>query len=204
MAKKLYKSKAWRSSRSGQMSFGELAAGNSLQWCFRNSNTASFGGDLQKGQRKTARPISTKSPMHIVIKARSAIFVKALAKHTLAKHKAELHTRAKRHGVKLYGYQFNGNHVHLVAKFLRRHLYVAFIRDLTGTFARTATLASETTGVRHAKGVFIARPFTRIVKWGRDFKNMTEYLFLNSIEAKLGVDREAAKEVALTLAWGSG
>jgi REP element-mobilizing transposase RayT len=149
-----------------------------MKFKWNQLNPTAFGGDLQKGKRKTKRPLSTKKPMHVVIKSAGLVFAVRTWRHREALQKASI-----KYGVKVYGSVFNGNHVHMVVMFSAREHYVAFVRDLTSAFARIVDRV----------GVFLQRPFTRIVDWGRDFRNMASYLELNRIEATLNVDRATAR-----------
>lgn len=151
---------------------------------FSNQSSA-YGGSILVGKRKLARPISTKRPMHIVIKASSPIFLKHLRKHQNL-----LQRFSKRFQIKIYGSVFNGNHVHLVLGIYNRKQYKEFIRALTGGMAQVAQKSK----------LFLSRPFTRFISWGKDFKNIRSYLHLNELEAD-GINRKNGR--VLTSIWAT-
>jgi len=47
---------------------------------------------------------------------------------------------------------------------------------------------------RDLKKIFYLRPFTRIIEWGRDFKNAFSYLTLNQLEGLGLVNRKTEKK----------
>ena len=55
-----------------------------------------------------------------------------------------------------------------------------FIRTLTSLLV---SLLSKLKG-KSLKGLFDLRPFTRILSWGRDFRNVIHYHELNDMEAR--------------------
>ncbi len=84
-------------------------------------------------------------------------------------------------GVKVYRFANSGNHLHLVILPRSRPAFQAFIRAVSGLIARI-TLKVErgrALGIRF----WDARPFTRILAWGRDFRRTSDYLLRNTLEA---------------------
>lgn len=130
--------------------------------------TLNHGGTIGVGRRKTARPLSPKCPIHLELKTRVPIFRK-----NLKQYKNELQRLSKKFQIKIYGVSFNFNHVHVVIQIPSREHYVQFIRALT---SKIALIAGQTK-------LFENPPFTRLVKWGRDFKNLMNYLMLNDLES---------------------
>ncbi len=126
-----------------------------------------FGGSLLKGQRKTARILNSRKPMHFVLKTKNAF---SLFKNK-NKLQAVLRKQAKTFGVKIYSESIQCDHWHLCLKITHRRLYRGFIRSLTGIIARQL-----------GKGLWGLCPYSRIVEWGRDFLNVTDYLLLNHCE----------------------
>ena len=61
-----------------------------------------------------------------------------------------------------------------------REAYKAFIRTLTAAMVRAI---SKYAG-KALKGIFDLRPYTRILEWGRDYRNVMEYHDLNDLEAR--------------------
>jgi len=143
-----------------------------------------FGGELLVGKRKTARPLSTKEPIELVLKsAGNNVFspgdrrIENLFRRQASKYK-----------IKLYRVSLVWNHVHLLIKISDRDDYKAFIRTVTAELVR---LISRIRNV-DLTGLFNLRPFTKIISWGREFRNMHEYHDLNEMEA-FGLARRKEK-----------
>lgn len=137
----------------------------------------SFGGSLLRGKRKRARPISTKRPMHMVLKSSFAVGGLSFLVHRSALERV-LSSCARRWGVRLMDHQWNSNHVHLIIRVSSRTLYRRWIRDLT---ASLVLLLARKTGFP-LKRFFDHRPFTRVLNWGKDLRNAIDYLELNEME----------------------
>lgn len=137
------------------------------QLSFIKKPSAEYGGSLLKGRRKTERTLNSRKPMHLVLKTQSAVTL-FKRKHTL---QAVLRKQAKNFGVKIYSESIQTDHWHICLKITNRQLYRAFIRSLTGILARQL-----------GKGLWRLRPYSRIVEWGRDFLNVSDYILLNTCE----------------------
>lgn len=139
------------------------------QLAFIKKPSPQYGGSLLKGRRKTERILNSRKPMHLVLKSRNSF--------TLFKHKNKLQIllkkQAKTFGVKIYSESIQTDHWHICVKITNRQLYKGFIRSLTGIIARL-----------FGKGIWGLRPYSRIVEWGRDFLNVTDYVLLNQCEVK--------------------
>jgi REP element-mobilizing transposase RayT len=126
-----------------------------------------FGGTVGLGKRKTARVLDSRKPIHFVLKSRKTT--------QLYSHRRQLRQLlfrfAKKFGVKVYKESVQKDHWHICVRITNRTLYRSFIRALTGTIAR-----------KFGKGLWIQRPFSRIVSWGRDFLNVLDYILLNDCE----------------------
>lgn len=142
---------------------------------FLKNFSKEFGGDLLSGKRKSIRPLSTKHPLHLVIKSSGSTLFKpgSRALENLIRHHAD------KHHIKIYRISLNWSHTHILLKLPSREAYRAFIRTLT---ARIVDLFSKQTG-RSLKGLFDLRPFTRVLSWGRDFRSAMLYHDLNDQEA---------------------
>jgi len=134
-----------------------------------------FGGSLLKGKRKTARPLSTKHPIHLVLKSTHA----RPFPPTSRKLEKIFRAQASHYGIKIYDLALNWSHIHALITIPSRQAYLAFIRTLTAAIVRAlANLTGQS-----LKGLFDLRPFTRILSWGREFKSVLDYLELNQMEA---------------------
>ena len=134
-----------------------------------------FGGALLQGKRKSVRPLSTKQPIHVVLKStHSRPF------HPNSRKLEKLfRTQALKYGLKIYDLALNWSHIHALITIPSRQAYQAFIRTLTAALVK---LLSNTLG-KSLKGLFDLRPFTRILSWGREFTSVRGYLELNQMEA---------------------
>ena len=125
-----------------------------------------FGGALLTGQRKSARPLTKKKPLHFVLKSKKKI---------LFGHKAFilkiLTTYAQKFGLKIYQISVQKDHVHFSARLHNREQYKKFIRTVTGLVAR-----------KLGPGLWKVRPFSRIVHWGRAYEILKDYISMNERE----------------------
>ena len=167
-----------------------------------------FGGALLKGNPKEKRPLSTKSHLHLVLKSQKAFGPNSmLAKAHIKKIDHVVRRQAVACGVKIYHFVNVGNHLHLVIRLQDRKLYRVFIRAVSGLIARQV-LGKERgpkpeagdpsqdaklmikSGVKSKKFQFwVARPFTRLVTWGPDYKGLSQYMRKNQAQA----DRSGAR-----------
>jgi REP element-mobilizing transposase RayT len=141
-----------------------------------------FGGSLIKGNPREARPISVKRPMHLVLRSTLAKGKCSFLNARRAKQiRLIVENSARVQGIKIYRFANSGNHLHLIILARSRLAFSRFIRTITGLIARL------TLGVERGKSMGIkfwdARPFTRILEWGRDFRRACEYLLQNTLEA---------------------
>ncbi len=146
-----------------------------------------FGGALLKRSNpKTARPISLKRPMHLVIKSSQA--VGALSLNSKARAIADIVIdQGRTHGVKIYRYANAGNHLHLIVLPSSKKAMHNFSRSICGLIARLILgrqrRAAYSPTLNRVEKFWDARPFTRIVEWGRDFQSTCKYVLQNTLEA---------------------
>jgi hypothetical protein len=83
--------------------------------------------------------------------------------------------------VKVYRFSNSGNHLHFIVLPSSREAFKTYIKAVTGIIARL-TLGAERGS---AKGLrfWDAKPYTRILEWGRDFKTACRYVLQNTLEA---------------------
>jgi REP element-mobilizing transposase RayT len=139
------------------------------------------GGSLANGRRKTARPIATKRPMHIVMRSSKARGKLSLLSPGHAANVSQLikQTAAKFH-IRVYRFANSGNHLHLLISGSRRKDLQDFLRTAAALIARSMTGAT--------KGKPFGRfwdllAYSRVVEWGKAFTNVTKYLEQNTLEA---------------------
>ena len=125
----------------------------------------------QQGRRKSKRPLSSRHPIHIILKSRSPD-LKRMERAVLK----WWNRFSVQFGVKCYRIVVNRDHIHALVRLHSPRLFIGFLRAVTGTIAR---------GLRVK---WRERPATRIATWGRDFKRLVKYLKLNFLEANGFID----------------
>ncbi len=124
------------------------------------------GGQLARGKRKTRRPLSTKSPLHLVLKSKQNLF-----RHR-ALIEAQVKCQSENAKVRLYDLAVAVDHVHLALLIPGRREYRAFVRALTGILAR-----------KLGAKLWALLPFTRLANWGKDYERLKKYFRQNREEA---------------------
>ncbi|MBL7671191.1 MAG: transposase [Bdellovibrionaceae bacterium] len=166
-----------------------------------------FGGALLKGNPKTRRPISTKEPIHLVLKSKFAFGPRSmLQRYNVNKIEEIVRKQAKKCGLRIYHFVNVGNHLHLVIKLHDRKGYAKFIRALSGLIARhvlkkergpTRNELSDENRASRKMSFWVARPFTRLIAWGRDYNHVARYMEKNRDQSRQ--DTPSYKKV---VAWG--
>ncbi len=139
-----------------------------------NKSKKEHGASLLEGKRKGRRALSTKHAIHLILKSDlTGVF-------NPGNRRLEqlIRSTAERFHVRIYETALNWSHIHCVIRIKDRNNYNALIRVLTSTLAIKIRKYKNFTGK-----VFTLRPFTRILNWGKDFKNVLAYLVVNQLEA---------------------
>ncbi len=148
-----------------------------------------FGGSVLTSNPKTKRTLSTKSAIHLVLKSKMATGPNSmLQKQNAKKIEYLIRYQAKLFGIKIYHLVNVGNHLHIVILITKRHLYPKFIRAITGLIARHVMKRQrgpENAAMTPKKKIqfWIARPFTRIIAWGKDYDYVEKYMKKNIDQA---------------------
>lgn len=136
---------------------------------FNEKVISEFGGELLRGKRKSQRPLSTRRPIHLVLRGdirRSG---------SLRRHQSFVEKTIKKFAtqfrLKIYKLAVNSNHCHALIKISQREDYKNFVRAVAGALAKKTKIK------------WVVRPFTRLVGWGRDFTNACAYILKNELEA---------------------
>lgn len=157
-----------------------------------------FGGSLRKSNPKAKRPLSKRESVHLVLKSARAIGPKSmLQKRNADRIDTLFRKHAKLCGIKIYHFVNVGNHLHLVIRIHDRKLFTRFIRAVTGLIARHVLNQERGLGRRNTEQpvkakerdedksrFWVARPFTRLIAWGKDFKIVGQYMIKNRSLAK--------------------
>jgi REP element-mobilizing transposase RayT len=117
------------------------------------------------GRRKSKRPLSSRRPIHLILKADPG----------LRRHERGIcrlvFRRAEQTGVKVFRMVVSSDHIRCVVKTHSRRAYNSFIRSISGLISKIFRIKW-----RH-------RPATRLASWGKDFRGLLDYLKLNEWEA---------------------
>jgi REP element-mobilizing transposase RayT len=106
---------------------------------FKNEDvqrSKSYGGALRnRAKGRTARPISTKKPMHFVLRTKD--FRESLR---LGKNRKVIESYLKifshKYGIHVEQFVINSNHIHFIWRIKSRALYPSFIKAFTGSVAK--------------------------------------------------------------------
>lgn len=147
-----------------------------------------FGGAELKSNPKGRRPLSTKLPVHLTLRARRSVL--RLPK-TYKFVSQEIERVAKKHGIKIYRLANVGNHIHLLIRIGKISAWAGFIRELTGRIAQGLTAF----GIK-LKDFWMYRPHTRVIaSWGRAFQTVCDYIQLNQWQSRGVITRREFKGV---------
>ena len=161
----------------------------------RNKNTIpqkinTFGGSYLKSNPKAERPLCVSRAIHVVLKSSWATgSYSMLQKYNSRKIEDIVRSTAESCRIKVYHLVNVGNHLHLVIKLKDIADYRKFIRIITGLIARHVLKRQRgpvLTPKKKLKKIkfWLARPFTRIINWGRDYKYVDRYMEKNKNDAK--------------------
>jgi REP element-mobilizing transposase RayT len=142
-----------------------------------------FGGSLLKGNAKEKRPVSTKHPMHIVLRSLKAKGNKSFLNYRNRKKvDGIVFKQAKRFGIEIWHYENVGNHLHLTVRVRHRQSFLSFLKAISGLIARFIMGCEKGSPMNDT--FWDARPFTRIVDWGkRSIQTLKQYMHKNRLQA---------------------
>lgn len=120
-----------------------------LKMNFTNSYKKQFGGELLLGKRKSQRPLSTKKPIHLVLRSNT---VRLFKPHNTSLEKLIYRIAGQFH-IKIYDLALNWNHIHAIVIIKDRKDYVRFIRALTSLFGQRIRAK-----LGYLRPIFILRP----------------------------------------------
>jgi REP element-mobilizing transposase RayT len=130
--------------------------------------------------------------MHVVLHSHRALGDWSLLHHR-RKVRETLRLCADRNGVKICDFANVGSHLHLLVQVRRREAFQAFLRSFAGIVARVVTGARRGRPARGG-GFWSALAWSRVVQWGRDYRQVLHYVFRNRIEASDGIAIRRALE----------
>jgi REP element-mobilizing transposase RayT len=148
------------------------------------------GGELSLGRRHRRRPLSTKHPIHLVMRSDFAYGARCLPRHRPMIEKV-LAKAARRFCISIYEKAIVTNHIHLLVKGKRRIDLQNFFRVIAGHIAQQILeyfpiLDHHRPGsIQRSKEnkFWQTRIYSRLISWGREFKAVRKYVILNFLEA---------------------
>ena len=146
-----------------------------IGFSFLQNYKKEFGGSLSVGKRKSKRPLTTKRPIHLVLKSSNF----SLFSPSASQIEKLIREDARKFKVKIYDISANWNHIHLLIQIPNREGYVRFIRSATSRLVYH--LSSQMN--QSMRGIFDLRPYTKILTWGRQFLRALDYLSFNNLES---------------------
>lgn len=151
-----------------------------------------YGGSMN--YRKVARPFDSKKLTHAVFKAKlgKGIWFTRSQKYILEL----LNQVAQRYHIKVREVAVNKDHIHIVFYTKKRANQVGFLRFFAADMGRKYARIHRRFGIKSST-IWIARPFTRLVSWGKRSRlALDNYLKKNRDEA-MGFVEYAPRKHAL-------
>ena len=139
-------------------------------------NSKEFGGSSRIGFRKTVRPFDPKLPLHVVLRSE-----KALGKYSLnnpnytAKIESLVYNLAIENKIKIYNFVISKNHLHLLIMSKDKIKLQNYFRELSSKIALLVYSGLSK--------FWTSQVYTKLLTWGRQFKNVQTYLSQNNLES---------------------
>lgn len=151
---------------------------NTKLWWIRKQKN--YGGSLN--YRKVERPFDSKQLVHVVFKAQ--IGQQTWLTRSSKSIQNLIDTVAKKYDVKIKEKSINRDHIHLLIWTNERENLIKFLRLFSAEMGRKYKEIFKRYGLRKSKNLWAARPFTRLVPWGRkSLASVTKYIQKNTQEA---------------------
>lgn len=146
----------------------------------RNTNPINFKCKKSNGKRKSRRQLSFNKSTHFILRLKPHLPTLLEPRdHVLRKI---IWRMATKYNIKIYRLVLNYSHLHCVLLLPDRKNYVGFVREVTSRIVQHLTSTISICGVVFRK-IFIQKPFTRAVSWGRSFQILMNYMNKNENES---------------------
>jgi REP element-mobilizing transposase RayT len=169
------------------------------QKSFFKPTNRQHGGIWSIGARRSRRPMNMKTPLHITLRSELAHGQRSLMKHKNLVRRV-MRKAANRFRVKVCEYAICGNHLHFLVKANFRIDIQNFFRVLAGHIAQgilavhpltqkerggaPGNLTAARKGcAKNQRKFWALLLYSTIVRWGRDFRNVVNYIWQNNLEA---------------------
>lgn len=165
--------------RGHRSAVGQQQQFDKTHWQFRYSH----GGVLRKKRKgRQARPLTTKTPVHLVLKVDRAKIAKGFRSPLGFKIcQTVIRTYAGRFYVKIEQLAICNDHIHLLVRFSKRSLAQNFFRVVAGQIAQG--FKNNGFWVTGTQRIWKFRPFTRVIVGWKPYLIVRDYVRLNAKEA---------------------
>ena len=146
----------------------------------------SYGGSLRRKRAgRGCRPLSTKEPLHVVFKVRKAKLRRGSLRTPQEYNQVEriISKYAAKFFIKIERKSIQKDHIHLLIRTSRRSRFHHFFRVVAGQVAQRFEKEGLLKVTDTPGGLWLVRPFSRVVRGYRDFKTVVRYIQLNELEA---------------------
>lgn len=176
------------------------------------------GGSLSVRRRKSKRHLTIRNPFHVTLRSDIATGKRSLLRHKNLLYKI-LNKASRRFGIKIYQQAICGNHLHLLVRGKKRFEIQNFFRVVAGHIAQkilelyplsandkkrgNALQAGDK--IPYQRKFWGALIYSRMVRWGRDFSNVMNYIERNTLEAIgwIAYVRKKWRYAEIDEGWGS-
>ena len=133
--------------------------------------------------RKAKRPFSSKHALHIVLKAQPPKGKSFLKYSNYFSVLEIIERQSRRFKIKIPKQSINSNHIHLLLQTKSKTALSGFLRAVSGLISRK--ILSVERGKTAGLKLWLHRPYSRIITWGREFARVVKYIKIN-IEEGIG------------------
>ncbi len=157
------------------------------------------GGSFSVKSRRSRRPLNTDYPVHLVLRSEIAFGARSLKRNRRIVLRT-LFKFSKRFEVKVYEKAICSNHIHCLVKAPSRRAMQNFFRVFAGQIAQeilnahplTASESADRGGTqsvgkthpKNRRSFWTLLAYTRIVRWGFDFRTVLKYVVRNTLETE--------------------
>lgn len=157
------------------------------------------GGSFSVKSRRSRRPLNTDNPVHLVLRSEIAFGERSLKRNRRIVLRT-LFKFSKRFKVKVYEKAVCSNHIHCVVKAPNRRAMQNFFRVFAGQVAqeilqahplnekesaeRGVTQSMDSAHPKNRRSFWALLAYTRIVRWGFDFRTVLKYVVRNTLETE--------------------
>ncbi len=127
--------------------------------------------------KKWERPFSSSNALHITLRTKIGGL---RSKPILQWLKTFIPAKGAYFGIRIYHWAILNGHLHLLLQARDKTALSGFLRVISGVIARRI-LGAEKGNPKGTK-LWESRPYSRVLTWGREFKNVLAYIERNALE----------------------